>query len=347
MRGCPVRREGTIMTLGRKIQEIRISRGISQEEFGEMLGTTRQTVSKWELDQAVPDIRKIVAISRLFCVSTDDLLVNVTNFEKEGVRFVCGIYRKGCCEIVETEKLLLEYYGRDKHIIGAKVYKGNGTEKKLIAICERDCRESRENPAFYAYQYNDTVYSNHPEFESLMGEAFERDRLDKMDRLDSFLVNHGDKPLHKVSEAGIRQCLEEWRKGVALNVSEDSFRVSLCTGRVEYVYFIYPQDNNIYCGCSYNVPFEVGLRSFGQYFRMRNYKDNSEPYCGFFFHFDRLPPTETEKEVSISYGQDQPDACGLMQWIVKRYSEDEIILQGCGGEEYHYRREESKYEYFL
>ena len=86
------------MTLGRKIQEIRVSRGMSQEEFGEMLGATRQTVSKWELDQAVPDIRKIVAISRLFCVSTDDLLVNVTNFEKEGVRFVCGIYRKGCCE---------------------------------------------------------------------------------------------------------------------------------------------------------------------------------------------------------------------------------------------------------
>ena len=36
-----------------------------------------------------------------------------------------------------------------------------------------------------------------------------------------------------------------------------------------------------------------------------------------------------------------------MQWIVKRYSDDEIILQGCGGDEYPYRREESKFEYFL
>ena len=65
------------MTLGNKIQEIRTARNMSQEEFGEVLGTTRQTVSKWELDQAVPDIRKIVAISRLFCVSTDDLLVKI------------------------------------------------------------------------------------------------------------------------------------------------------------------------------------------------------------------------------------------------------------------------------
>ncbi len=61
------------MTLGNKIQEIRSARGMSQEQFGEMLGTTRQTVSKWELDQVVPDIRKIVAISKLFCVPTEEL----------------------------------------------------------------------------------------------------------------------------------------------------------------------------------------------------------------------------------------------------------------------------------
>ena len=343
----PVRKGGMNMTLGRKIQEIRVSRGMSQEEFGEMLGATRQTVSKWELDQAVPDIRKIVAISRLFCVSTDDLLVNVTNFEKEGVRFVCGIYRKGCCEIVETEKLLLEYYGRDKHTIGARVYKGNGSVKKLTAICERDCRISREEPAFYAYQYNDTVYTNHPEYEALMGEEFRRERLDQMDRLDSFLINHGDKPLHTVSEVGIRRALEEWRKGVVMSVSDDSFRISLCTGNVEYIFSIYPQDNNIYCGCSYNVPFELGLKSSGQYFRMRNYKDNSDFFCGFFFDFGRQPQEDKDGTVTISYGQDQPDACGLMQWIVKRYTDDEIILQGCGGDEYPYRREESKFEFFL
>ena len=62
------------MTLGSKIQEIRNARSMSQEQFGEMLNVSRQTVSKWELDQVIPDIRKIVAISRFFCVSLDDLL---------------------------------------------------------------------------------------------------------------------------------------------------------------------------------------------------------------------------------------------------------------------------------
>ena len=68
------------VTLGHKIQEITNARGMSQEEFGEMLGTTRQTVSKWELDQASPDIKKIVAMSRLFCVPTDELLLGYCSF---------------------------------------------------------------------------------------------------------------------------------------------------------------------------------------------------------------------------------------------------------------------------
>ena len=65
------------MTLGNKIQEIRTERHMSQEQFGELLDTTRQTVSKWELDQVVPDVRKLIAISRIFCVSMDELLLNV------------------------------------------------------------------------------------------------------------------------------------------------------------------------------------------------------------------------------------------------------------------------------
>ena len=39
-------KRGAVMTLGNKIQEIRLARGMSQEQFGELLDTTRQTVSK-------------------------------------------------------------------------------------------------------------------------------------------------------------------------------------------------------------------------------------------------------------------------------------------------------------
>ena len=54
------------MTLGQRIQQIRIEHGLSQEEFAEKLGTTRQTISRWELDQTFPEIAKIVMISKIF-----------------------------------------------------------------------------------------------------------------------------------------------------------------------------------------------------------------------------------------------------------------------------------------
>ena len=49
-----------------KLQQLRLNRGLSQEAFGAMLGTTRQTVSKWELGQALPELTKIIQICRLF-----------------------------------------------------------------------------------------------------------------------------------------------------------------------------------------------------------------------------------------------------------------------------------------
>jgi len=63
------------MMIGGKIQALRIKSGLSQEMLAERLGVTRQSVSKWELGQAVPETEKIVDMSRLFHVTTDELLL--------------------------------------------------------------------------------------------------------------------------------------------------------------------------------------------------------------------------------------------------------------------------------
>ena len=67
--------DGT-MTLGEKIYRLRSEKGLSQEAFGDMLGVSRQSVSKWETDQSQPELEKIVAISDQFGISTDYLLKN-------------------------------------------------------------------------------------------------------------------------------------------------------------------------------------------------------------------------------------------------------------------------------
>ncbi len=61
-------------TLGQRIAERRKMLGLSQEALGEKLGVSRQAISKWESDSAVPEIDKLIALSRLFSVSIGWLL---------------------------------------------------------------------------------------------------------------------------------------------------------------------------------------------------------------------------------------------------------------------------------
>ena len=62
------------MTIDRKIVELRTSKGLSQEQLAEILGVSRQSVSKWEMGQMLPQIDKVVQLSEFFNVSTDELL---------------------------------------------------------------------------------------------------------------------------------------------------------------------------------------------------------------------------------------------------------------------------------
>ena len=62
------------MILADKIIDLRKKNGWSQEELAAQLGVSRQSVSKWEGAQSIPDMAKIVQMSELFGVSTDYLL---------------------------------------------------------------------------------------------------------------------------------------------------------------------------------------------------------------------------------------------------------------------------------
>ena len=61
-------------TLGGRIQAGRKAAGLSQEALGERLGVSRQAVSKWEADAAVPELENLIAMSRIFGVTIGALL---------------------------------------------------------------------------------------------------------------------------------------------------------------------------------------------------------------------------------------------------------------------------------
>ena len=62
------------MTFGEKLQRLRQQKGLSQDALSEMLGVTRQAVSKWERDETMPEVEKVLRISEIFGVSLDRLL---------------------------------------------------------------------------------------------------------------------------------------------------------------------------------------------------------------------------------------------------------------------------------
>ena len=84
------------MTIDRKIVELRTSKGLSQEQLAEILGVSRQSVSKWEMGQMLPQIDKVVQISEFFNVSTDELLREEIDIPK-----------------LSTEKKKNKYFGTD------------------------------------------------------------------------------------------------------------------------------------------------------------------------------------------------------------------------------------------
>ena len=74
------------MMISEKIALCRKALGISQEELAALLNISRQAVSRWETGAAMPDTEKIIQLSRVFCVSTDYLLLDeVTQTEHKEV----------------------------------------------------------------------------------------------------------------------------------------------------------------------------------------------------------------------------------------------------------------------
>ncbi len=67
------------MDVGQRLLDLRKSKQLSQEEVANELNVTRQTISKWETGQSLPDFDKIIPICKLYGISADELLSGIKN----------------------------------------------------------------------------------------------------------------------------------------------------------------------------------------------------------------------------------------------------------------------------
>ena len=90
------------MSLGEKLLKLRKKKGLSQEEVADILHVTRQTISKWETDQSMPDFDKVVPICNLYEISTEELFHDEVSTVREGE------------EVLEENTILDQNYNRKK-----------------------------------------------------------------------------------------------------------------------------------------------------------------------------------------------------------------------------------------
>ena len=65
------------MSLGENIYKLRTGKRLSQEDFAAAMEVSRQSVSKWENNMAVPELEKLIKMAKLFEVSLDELVGNI------------------------------------------------------------------------------------------------------------------------------------------------------------------------------------------------------------------------------------------------------------------------------
>lgn len=90
------------MTIGEKIQFIRKDNKLSQEEFAEKLGVSRQAISKWELGDSVPDIAKIALISKTFNISADSIIFETVDLNGNDIELASPIEENNKFDKVAT-----------------------------------------------------------------------------------------------------------------------------------------------------------------------------------------------------------------------------------------------------
>ena len=70
------------MTIGERLLKLRREKNLSQEELANVLDVSRQTISKWETDQSLPDSDKIIPLCNYFGITSDELLTGNSNIKE-------------------------------------------------------------------------------------------------------------------------------------------------------------------------------------------------------------------------------------------------------------------------
>ena len=115
------------MTIGDRLYNLRKERNLSQEDLANELDVSRQTISKWETNQSIPDFDKIVPICKYFGITTDELLTgnkDIVKTTSDNVKsnFARNIAAAVFLYIISLVVIILFAAEFNKPIIGVSIF---------------------------------------------------------------------------------------------------------------------------------------------------------------------------------------------------------------------------------
>jgi hypothetical protein len=240
---------------------------------------------------------------------------------------------------VQTKFWTLSLYCDADTLVGARLYNGIDNDKKLIAICEQ-----QRDKVLYAYKTDDGLEgtNDYDGIRTYLGSKCAYD-ITGLKKIEPIIIEPQIK-MPSVSEAGIEKCLEMWRMGATFRAAPGWLHFQLVTNKVEYAFSIQDAGCNVYCCASINVPTSGGMLGDSQYFRLRNLDGNDgfrQVHCNLGNEIVVPPIPEEVYEIKT---WTQGDFGNF--WPVKCQSDDEIVLDGCSGDEYIYRQDHPRNEFF-
>ena len=210
------------MKFGNKLVKFRKEKKLSQEDLADKLGVSRQTISNWELNVTKPDIEYIKKISKVFCVSIDEILDNdVRNIMEEKISNTEKLTNKNTknikillitlyCIILSSLIFVIIYYSTKKDFTNKyqKLYTCTLLEKDSIYGDRADTgifylywdiiEDGFEITIELDYEDDDPIYDEfekgdygHPIYATMNGGNSLIEAIDSLNYLKEFFIHYG------------------------------------------------------------------------------------------------------------------------------------------------------------
>lgn len=220
-----IEKEGYInMKFEEKLMQLRKEKKISQEELGNELNVTRQTISKWELGQSKPDMGKLVEISRFFNVDVNTLTDEFSEINNDDI--MTGGVNNTDDFLNSSSQYNPNYYNQDKKsnikeillivligiiivvLIGAAIYWV--IDKVKDAKAEKEAEEKYEE----VMDYKDKIFEEHEKMTNTIVDVY-KDSASK-------ITNDTEDDDVKANKNEITNTLEEMKEEIVNEVTTNS-----------------------------------------------------------------------------------------------------------------------------